>query len=270
MRSLIPLLLLFALLTSFACSDAESADPPPLAGSNSGAYIALGDSLSDGVGASAPETTFVALVHQHLGADSELLNLGHSGDTSSDLIDHGHLDEAVDAITTRAADDNDANDVRLITLEIGGNDLLAIYFSLVQTGVCPDRETALNKPECTDALRSALDSFRPNFDDALARLRDAAPDATLVVTTLYNPFDFLGALGTLGELSLSGEPGTQFEEGMNDIILDVAASHDNVLVADVFTAFQGRTAGLLSSDFIHPNDAGYRAMADAIIAQLDQ
>jgi lysophospholipase L1-like esterase len=222
------------------------------------------------VGASSQETAFVALVHRHLGSGTELINLGHSGDTSADLLDHGHIDEAVSEITTRAGDDDKTNDLRLITLEIGGNDLLRIYASLVRTGICPDKETTLEKPECTDALTTALEGFGPNFDEALLRLREADADVPIVVMTLYNPFDFLGDLGGLGELSINGEAGTPFEEGINDIILGLATAHEGVAVADVYSAFKGQTAELLSSDFIHPNDAGYRVMADAFIAQIEQ
>ena len=241
---------------------------PPIGGS--GAYVALGDSLSAGVGASSPQNTFVALVKRHLGTDVELINLGHSGDTSDDLLQTGKLDEAVETITTRAGDSDDSNDVRLITLEIGGNDLLGIYFSQVQTGACPDVETALTQPTCTQTLRDALDGFRPNFDTALDRLREAAPDVPIVVMTLYNPFDFLGAIGELGVLSLDGRAGSEFPEGMNDIIRSVAGEHQDVLVANVYAAFKGRTASLLFSDFIHPNDAGYQVMADAFIAEIDR
>jgi lysophospholipase L1-like esterase len=236
--------------------------------SDGGAYIALGDSLSAGVGASSPETTFVALVRTHLGPDVELINLGHSGDTSDDLLQAGKLDEALTAITTRAEDADPSNDVRLVTLEIGGNDLLGIYFSQVQTGVCPDVETALSKPECTETLRNALDTFRPNFETMLQGLEESAPGVPLIVMTLYNPFDFLGELGELGVLSLDGLAGTAFPEGLNDIIREVAAEH-GVPVADVYSAFKGRTASLLFSDFIHPNDAGYRVMADAFIDQIE-
>ncbi len=247
---------------------ASSTSDPPASGS--GLYIALGDSLSAGVGASAPETTLVALVHQSLGPQVELMNLGHSGDTSDDLLQGGTLDSAVDTIKARNNDDDESNDVRLVTLEIGGNDLLGIYFSLVQTGTCPDVQTALAKPECTQALHAALDGFRPNFDSALDRLQQAGPDVPIVVMTLYNPFDYLGAIGELGVLSLDGKPGTEFPEGLNDIIRAVAAGREGVTVADLYSAFKGKTASLISNDFIHPNDAGYRVMADTVIAALKQ
>ena len=238
------------------------------AASGAGLYIALGDSLSAGIGASSPDTTFVELVHQSLSPGIQLMNLGQSGDTSDDLIQGGNLDRAVATIESNNSDGNETNDVQLVTLEIGGNDLLGIYFSLVQTGACPDMQTSLAKPECTQALHDALAGFRPNFATALDKLQEAGPSVPIVVMTLYNPFDYLGPVGELGALSLDGKSGTDFPEGLNDIIRSVAADHQGVIVADVYSAFAGKTASLISSDFIHPNDAGYRTMADAVVAAL--
>ena len=238
------------------------------AASGAGLYIALGDSLSAGIGASSPDTTFVELVHQSLSPGIQLMNLGRSGDTSDDLIQGGNLDRAVAMIESNNSDGNQTNDVQLVTLEIGGNDLLGIYFSSVQTGLCPDVQTSLAKPECTQALHDALDGFRPNFDTALDKLQEAGPAVPIVVMTLYNPFDYFGAVGELGVLSLDGKAGTDFPEGLNDIIRSVAADHPGVIVADVYSAFAGKTAGLISSDLIHPNDAGYGTMADAVVAAL--
>ena len=63
-----------------------------------GLYIALGDSLSEGSGASDPAATaFVPLVHQDLDEPYELLNLGHAGDTSAQLDSKTGQDDVVRA-----------------------------------------------------------------------------------------------------------------------------------------------------------------------------
>lgn len=244
------------------CRDGGGSDSASSAGA---LYIALGDSLSAGIGASEPASTgFVALVHEGLGDGVELLNLGHPGDTSQDLLDHGHLDRAVEEIERRNGDD-----VRLVTLEIGGNDLLRLYFSLVRTGTCPDVAAALGKPECTEALISALNGFEPNLATALDRLRAADADLPVVLMTLYNPFGHLPGVGELGDLSLEGRPGSEFEEGLNDIIRRVAGKRD-LIVADLYPLFDGRSEELIAADQIHPNDGGYAVMAEAVVAALDE
>jgi lysophospholipase L1-like esterase len=248
--------------------ETPSSQGTPLAPGSGGLYLALGDSLSFGIGATDPAATgFVPLVHEALGEGVELLNLGVPGHTSQDLID-GPLGEATAEIAFRNGDDEEANDVRLVTLEIGGNDLLRLYFSQVQTGACPNVTAVLANAVCADALRGALDGFTPNFRQALGALRAADAALPIIVLTLYNPFEELGAVGDLGDLSLEGREDTPFEEGLNDLIRQIAAEYEGVTVVDVFPLFRGRSLSLIAADFIHPNDAGYRLMADAVLEAL--
>jgi len=270
----VALLLLAAIAIACGGTGATRAGTTPTSSTvdsaaGAGLYIALGDSLSFGIGASDANTTsFVSLVHASLGARYELLNLGVPGATSQDLIDGGNLDRAVQDIAQRKGDSDPANDVRLVTLEVGGNDLLHLYGAFVQTAICPSAQTALAKPECSGALRSALDGFRPNAVTALDRLRSADASLRILLLTLYNPFDYLPGVGDLGDMSLEGKPDTPFAGGLNDIIREVAQGRDNVTVVDTFPLFKGRTPELIASDGIHPNDAGHRVMADAVTAAL--
>ncbi len=251
--------------------DGTLSDAPPTAVSGDIlAYIALGDSLSAGFGASRPsETSFVPLVLENLGDDYQLINLGHGGDTSADLMDHGHLDAAIETIEERTDDGFEGDEVALVTLEIGGNDLLGLYFGVVLTGVCPDVTAVLSKPECTEPLSTALAEFDANLGEALDRLLDADPSLPLVLMTLYDPFS--GLLQTFSEiaaLALEGLPDTQFPEGLNDIIREHAAQRD-IPVVELYEPFENKASDLISGDLIHPNDAGYRVMAEAVIETLE-
>jgi lysophospholipase L1-like esterase len=260
--------------TAAGSSQPDNSNAPPaspktrLRPADRGLYIALGDSLSAGIGASDASKMFVQLVDASLGSGMELLNLGVPGATSQDLLDGGKLDQAVAEITRRNGDTDPNNDVQLVTLEIGGNDLLHLFSSLVLTGVCPDVETGFAKPECNSALRTTLDQYRPNLAAALDKLRAADPSLPVLLSTQYNPLEALPRLGDLGVLSLEGMPNTQFPEGLNDIIRQVAQGRDDVTVVDMYQPFLGRTLGLISPDFIHPNDAGYQVMADAEISAI--
>jgi len=234
-----------------------------------GTYIALGDSLSAGVGASdPPATAFVPLVHDCLGGGYRLTNLGHSGDTSADITDHGHLDDALAEIQARNTDADPDNDVRLVTLEIGGNDLLHLFFDLVLTGKCPTVEASLSKAECTQPLHDLLDAYGPRLATILSRLQQADPNVTIVLVDLYNPFSgSIPVLSGIASLALEGLPGTGFPDGLNDIMRAQALAA-GVPLADVYQRFLGQAPQLVSGDSIHPNDAGYRVIADAVLGAI--
>jgi lysophospholipase L1-like esterase len=247
-------------------SPAAEATPP----ANAPLYIALGDSLSAGVGASdRDQTAFVPLVHQGLGGNVGLMNLGHSGDDSEELIEHGHLHTAIAEIGRRNGDGDPGNDVVLVTLEIGGNDLLDLYFDLVVPGTCPNLTEGLAKPVCVDALNATLDGFTPNLRDTLQRLREADADLRIVLMTLYNPFSgsTVTAFEPIGDLALEGLPNTPFTEGLNDLVR-AEGQTAGVLLSDLYPQFVGKGQEYIAPDLIHPNDAGYRVMADSVLAAI--
>ncbi len=214
------------------------------------------------------ETSFVPLVLENLGDGYKLINLGHGGDTSADLMDHGHLDAAIETIEEQTDDGFEGDEVALVTLEIGGNDLLGLYFGVVLSGVCPDVTAVLSKPECTEPLGTALAEFDANLSETLDQLLETDPSLKLLLMTLYNPFPGFLPVRPIAALALEGIADSQFTEGLNDIIREHAAQRD-IVVVELYEPFQDRAGELISGDFIHPNDAGYRVMAEAVIAALE-
>jgi lysophospholipase L1-like esterase len=98
------------------------------------------------------------------------------------------------------------------------------------------------------------------------RLQEADPDLDIVLMTLYNPFsEKIEGFDPFGILSLEGMPDTPFLEGVNDIIR-AQADASGVRLADIYPLFVGKATEYISQDIIHPNDTGYRVMADAVIA----
>jgi lysophospholipase L1-like esterase len=252
----IPLLLLLV-----GCASGDSSDGR----SEPGLYIALGDSLSEGVGASNRSKAFVPLVHAGLGEAFELQNLGHSGDTSGDLVNHDHLAQAIREVEQRNRDDDTGNDVKLVTLEIGGNDLLELTRSPLLAVICLVLEEALTRSACVNALEDTLDRFEVNLTTALDRLQDADPELTIVVMTLYNPFSGgIEAADELAEVALEGQVETPVPEGLNDIIRSEVEDRGLILV-EWYPLFVGKAGEYIADDVIHPNDAGHGVMADAVL-----
>jgi len=221
-------------------------------------YLALGDSLGYGFGASVPATKgYVPLFRDFLesegGLDTDLFlnNLSIPGATSSSLITQ-QLPTAVAELEDRNGDKKGNNDVEVVTVDIGGNDVLALL------GVCAGGVT----PACAAAISSTFATFSVNFDFTLDELRTAAgPDTTMIVMTYYNSLEAAGcppALVPLGDVILEGEPLLGFPVGLNDLIRAIAAAH-GAAVADTF--------GLLAPndilpDCVHANDDGYEIIAD--------
>lgn len=218
------------------------------------AYLALGDSLAANVGVDAPRDGYVSRFHRQLeGRDSTsygLNNLGVSGETSATLIRSGQLDLALTFI--------DANNVAYITLDIGANDFLGHLGS-------PDCSQSTGNPACTARLDASLDAYRDNLDAILRRLREAAPDATILFLQTYNPFSFgFDVIGLKAETD-------QVVIDLNAAAAQVAARYE-VLVADGFAPLRG-TAGATTHmaeapPDIQPRPIGYDALAAALVDAL--
>ncbi|HEX2141205.1 MAG TPA: SGNH/GDSL hydrolase family protein, partial [Candidatus Limnocylindria bacterium] len=167
--------------------------------------------------------------------------------------------------------------VSLVTLDIGGNDLLRLLTA----------DPCASQPDgaaCQGQVRGTLASFEVNLRRVLDELRAAldvhAPDAPLLVMTYFNPFSGTDAIYERGgEVALLGEDltidcqaaGDPAMRGMNDIILCVAgeAGAIGVDVHPRFTAL-GLELTHIGAQDIHANDRGYEVIAAEMLAELDR
>jgi acyl-CoA thioesterase-1 len=241
------------------------------AGQSSPLYLALGDSLAAGVGASDPaETGYVGLVYDALATDpaspySEsglaLLNLGDPGETTTSMLASGdQLEQALAEIEGGRDDGIAGNEVAVITIDIGANDFIPFVL-----GDSPCLSNPLAEA-CTQAATSALTTFRSNFADIMRRLRAAAgPEVEIVVLGLYNPLS-----GSGGPFDAVGDAAVEL---FNSTVAAAATDGDvRATFADVFVHFDGRGAELthtaeMPSD-VHPNDGGHYLMARVVVEAL--
>jgi len=236
--------------------------PPP---SVQREYLALGDSLGWGYGASDPATKgYVPLFRDFLESkgglhrDLFLNNLSIPGATSASLISQ-QLPTALAELEARNGDKRPNDDVEVVTVDIGGNDLLALL------AVCAGGIT----PQCQAAIGSTFATFSVNFNYTLDQLRTAAgPDTTIIVMTYFNPLVGPGCpagLVPLGEAVLEGNPAIGLPLGANDLIRSIAATHDagvaDLVPGGVFPALLGPSNIL--PDCVHANDSGYAIIAGA-------
>jgi acyl-CoA thioesterase-1 len=259
MRTLLPLVAAFLSLALMALVPPASAKEAP-------AYIAIGDSLAFGVGASDPATDgYVAITYdalrrseryRHRGLD--LINLGVPGATTSDLLlPGGQLERAVAEIKERQDDTSSADDnVEIITVNIGGNDVQALITS--DSPCLADLRSA----ECQDRFQETLDTLEEDLTQVLRRLRQAAPEADIVVLGLYSCLSGKGGAPELvGDIAV-GEINAVTERVVSDPEL-------RAKLVSVYSLFRGRASQLVAADNLHPNDDGHAVMAEVVLAAIE-
>ena len=258
MRRLLPLLAAFVSLALLA--------PAPAAAKEAPAYIAIGDSLAFGVGASDPASGgYVALTYETLRSSEryrdrglELVNLGVPGATSSDLLlPGGQLERALSEIRDRQEDISSSDDnVEIITVDIGGNDVLALA-----TADSPCVDDLLGE-ECQGRFQEMLGTLKGNLTEVLEGLREAAPKADLVVMDLYSPLSGRGGAEDLIADFAVGE--------INAVTEEVASRPDlDASLASIYPLFRGRAAQFIAADCVHPNDDGHALMAEVVLAAIE-
>jgi lysophospholipase L1-like esterase len=177
-------------------------------------------------------------------------NRGVSGATTTTLLS-GQLPGAVALLEERNGNATPVDDVRLITLTIGGNDVFGPVIAACRNGVTPT---------CASTLSTQLSRVDANYATILTQLREAAgPRTTIAVMTYYNPLPAcpLAALAPLADIVLEG--GGPVALGLNDIIRQQAAAVGAVVVETAPVVQLSE----VQPDCLHPNAAGHADIADA-------
>jgi lysophospholipase L1-like esterase len=223
------------------------APPPPPPSDEGGLYIALGTSISAGLGASTASKAWVSLYFGFLSSNgsgvTRLSNLAVPGVTSEQIRSF-QLSSAV-ALIDRPSD------TLRVTLDVGSNDILRLSScDHPSDSACP---VAAN-------LRTILKTL----NDALAR---DAGDETIQIMEYYNfeigtPRERANRVRLLGDDLKVDCSGTGPALGLNDLIHCIALE-EKALPVDVLPVFDAAGTAFLDADHLHPNDAGYLAIAKA-------
>ncbi|OJV92748.1 MAG: hypothetical protein BGO39_29730 [Chloroflexi bacterium 54-19] len=208
-------------------------------------YMALGDSVAFGVGASPPEQSGYAAVfyYQYLKQirpeGLTYLNLAIPGETAATFINRPKAKSQLDkALTEIDAAAQAGKRVSPITLTIGGNDVIGARGA-------------------SDTVKEAtLQQFDTNFQKILDQLvAHTGGKSDIIVTTYYNPF---------GD-GQSQSSDTTWAVRFNSLISQ-RATERNLKVADFYQPVLGREKDLtwIASGDIHPNIAGHALLANQV------
>ena len=237
-------------------------------------YLAVGDSLAVGAGATDPDSGgYVALLSDYFagashGGAQTLVNVGNGGETTGSLLG-AQLGSALAVIG------DPGTDVRVVTLSIGGNDLQSLIDEPGDPCVFDSSSGA-----CQAAVAGVLANASTNFAAVMYYLTTALAADTgsekVLVMTLYNPFGGTGSpyevpvdvalLGGDGVIDCGAAAGNPANAGMNDIIACTTWYFGGIVV-DMYPVIGDHALALThigDPGFdAHLNDAGYEAAAKA-------
>ncbi|MCF8563817.1 GDSL-type esterase/lipase family protein [Alicyclobacillus tolerans] len=216
-------------------------------------YLALGDSITAGIGSSHPSLSFV----RHL---SEFLQKKSIADRTISVAQHGWTAKDLFQVTSTLTS-IPWDEVRFTTLSLGSSDLVRL--------LRPQRFSLSGDPFEPRSVAKKADEFGYHTDKLFRWVKEKeVPE--VVTTTLYNPFPVFPIA-------------QQFVEGMNMIIKD-CSSYYGFTVVDVQKTFLNREPYLIHgyrtgniqdllyprSKPVFPNNAGHLEMANLVIRQLEK
>ena len=251
-------------------------------------YLALGDSITAGSALNKGERAFPQILAETNGWS--LTNLGTDGMTTESLlaqVKSGSIDESI-------------ADAKVITITVGGNDVMHTMYDMVVNSYNASYDPDINREDVTKILMNQSDSrwftllmvavtvlngseeagippfaenevflnrvaeCAANLKEIMACIRALNADAPVIITTQYNPYkDFSGMYELVG---------TSIDAGAKKLnaAIEKVGDECGYEVVDVYSAFQNSTEKLCNAttspmnlDF-HPNARGHEVIAQLI------
>lgn len=205
-------------------------------------YLALGDSLTDGVGDEYNQDGYVGRLASTLQtwasiSKVEIDNRGKRGRRSDQLlklIKKGHYDE-------------EFQQAELISMTMGGNDVMKVV-----------KQDLFNLKR--DAFDAELLAYKERYSKIIEGIRAKNPTAPLLLIGFYNPFSIV--------TKEANEFDTIITE-WNRIIEEIASKDTNACYVSVEDLFDSNEELVYHTDFFHPNARGYEKMTERIIASME-
>jgi lysophospholipase L1-like esterase len=235
----------------------------------------LGDSWTYGQGASDPAAGgYFALAHDALQAELDCLPAasGKARDgckqlqvfniarpavaglpgVTTDAVIEEQLPVMVPFLAARNGDANPRNDVEIVYLSAGGNDVSSPAINACLFGT-PE--------QCEATINEVLTHVAGNLHVIVSSLREAAgPETPIVLVTYDSPveFCFLGAFEGAAEL------GDFLLFQLDQVTRGVAAAYGATVATTLGQLGEGDWVG--GPDCLHPNDSGHMKVADIAVA----
>ncbi|WP_291759083.1 GDSL-type esterase/lipase family protein [Lysinibacillus sp. UBA5990] len=206
-------------------------------------YLALGDSLTDGVGDEYSQDGYVGRLADSLLtwpsiSEVDVDNRGKRGRRSDQLlklVKKGHYDEEL-------------QQAQLVSLTMGGNDVMKVV-----------KQDLFNLKR--DAFDKELRTYKLRYSKIVEGIRAKNPTVPILLIGFYNPFSIV--------TNEANEFDTIITE-WNNVIEEVASEDSNACYVSVEDLFDSNEELVYHTDFFHPNAKGYEKMTERILAAMEQ
>ncbi|MFS7390506.1 SGNH/GDSL hydrolase family protein [Carnobacterium maltaromaticum] len=231
--------------------------------------VAIGDSLTEGIGDSTGRGGYVPLVAELLESKDEIetvstSNYGISGNRSDQILKRIKKDEKLQ---------NDVKKADVIVLTVGGNDLMKV----VRSTLLKVKEDSFIKPQ---------KQYKERIEETFKELRSLNSDAPIYVFGIYNPFYlYFSEITEMQDIVDSWNETTQsvVEEEqkahfipINDILYkggnqpELSENQKDTIDSSVKDKKESKVFNdlLFEEDNFHPNDSGYELMAQSLFDEM--
>ncbi|CEI80676.1 hypothetical protein J18TS1_21900 [Oceanobacillus oncorhynchi subsp. incaldanensis] len=199
--------------------------------------VALGDSLTQGVGDDTDQGGYVGILDrtlQVLDTNVHFQNFGKRGNRTDQLL-HRLEEEPALAEALEEAD--------MIIITIGANDIMQVLKENIM-----DLEISYFNEEQT--------SYEERLHEIFDTIRSLNEDASIYLLGIFNPFkNYFEDIPELDQIVLN----------WNDIGREIVSENENSTFVPIDDLFDDDAADLFAEDNFHPNYDGYYLMAERIL-----
>ena len=218
-------------------------------------YVAIGDSLTEGVGDQTNQGGFIPLLSNAISEISDVnvvsQNFGVAGNTSTQIYKRMTKEKKIQSAIKKAD---------VITITVGGNDVMKV----IRTQLTNLTENSFEKPAQT---------YQKQLTEIFNFIRDNNPNAQVYILGIYNPFylnfpditemqDIINHWNQTTQETIAQQNQMYFVP-INDLLYQGVNGSKGVTTSDGEVQTITNNA-LFEEDHFHPNNIGYQIMSDAV------
>lgn len=236
-------LILYVCIILFAAAAAGL----PASGADRNGYAAFGDSIAAGYGLDSPSEAYPVLLAQEL--DLTLKSFAENGETSTELK------EKIEGLSKK--EKRAVSDAALITISIGGNDLIGEENRRV---VLTEALISVLSGDYTmsEEMEEIYRTLKENIISIVSALRALNPDAVILLQTLYNPY-LIGEYTYLGYNI--GDELDYYVQKVNETYAQALEESGGFVIVDTAEQMNGVAEYFYTTFDFHPTAAGHAAIA---------